>query len=288
MEANLAYKADDILGEGPVWAPDEQALYWVDILGKTLQRWEPKTDLYQNWKMPTDIGCFSLRAQGGAILGLRSGFAFLDFSSGEVIPLIDPEADQPSTRFNDGKCDRCGRFWAGTMDEKPPKTRGALYRFDPDQSYQKVIPGIGTSNGLGWSPDNRTMYYTDSEKRTIWAYDFDMESGAIHNQRIFAQTPSTYLPDGLTVDGNGYVWSAKWDGWKVVCYAPDGSVYLEVKLPVKRPTSCIFGGSEFRQLYITSASIGLTETELKEQPFAGSVFVLDCAVQGLPEPRFAG
>lgn len=288
MKAYLAYQANDVLGEGPVWVPEEQALFWVDIQRPSLQRWHPESGHYQNWKMPTDIGCFALRKQGGAVLGLRTGFAYLEFSSGTVTNLIDPEADKAYTRFNDGKCDRRGRFWAGTMDEVGSNTRGALYRLDTDGEYHQILPGIGISNGLGWSPDNRIMYYTDSVKRTIWAYDFDLDSGVITNQRVFATTPPSYVPDGLTVDSDGFVWSAKWDGWKVVRYAPDGSVDLEVILPVQRPTSCIFGGPELKHLYITSASVGLSKSEMAEQPQAGGVFVLESDAEGLPEPRFAG
>ena len=132
------------------------------------------------------------------------------------------------------------------------------------------------------------MYYTDSAKRTIWAYDFDLENGEISNQRVFVRTPADYVPDGLTVDAEGYIWSAKWDGWKVVRYAPDGSVDLEVHLSVQRPTSCTFGGSDLKQLFITSASTGLTETELQDQPLAGSVFVVDTDIPGISEPRYAG
>ena len=288
MDVQLAYQANDFLGEGPVWVPEEQALYWVDIQRPALQRWHPASGKYQDWKMPTDIGCFALREKGGAVLGLRTGYAFLDFSSATLSPLGDPEADQPYTRFNDGKCDRIGRFWAGTMDEDSPNTRGALYRLDPNGEYHKMQSGIGISNGLGWSPDNRIMYYTDSVKRTIWAYDFDLRNGSITNQRVFAQTPKAYVPDGLTVDADGFIWSAKWDGWKIVRYAPDGSVDLEVRLPIQRPTSCMFGGPELKHLYITSASTGLTEGELAEQPQAGCVFILEDVTQGLPEPRFAG
>ena len=288
MKVNVAYQSDDALGEGPVWVPEEQVLYWVDILRPALQRWHPASGAYQNWAMPADIGCFALREQGNAVVALRNGFAFLDFGTGHLTPIADPEAEIPSTRFNDGKCDRQGRFWAGTMDEEMPNTRGALYRMDADGSYQLMKPGIGISNGLGWSPDNQTMYYTDSGQRTIWAYDFDPENGAISNERIFAQTPQEYVPDGLTVDAEGFVWSAKWDGWKVVRYAPDGSVDLEVQFPVQRPTSCVFGGPELSQLFITTASVGLSESELQEQPQAGSIFMVETHTKGLPEPRFAG
>lgn len=288
MEVQLAYQANDILGEGPVWVPDEQALYWVDILRPKLRRWHPASGIYQDWTMPADIGCFALREKGGAVLGLRTGIAFLDFSNSAVTQLIDPEADLKFTRFNDGKCDRLGRFWAGTMDEESPNYRGALYRLDTNGEIRQMKPGIGISNGLGWSPDNRTMYYTDSAKHTIWAYDFNLRSGTITNQRVFARTPEGYVPDGLTVDAEGFVWSAKWDGWKVVRYAPDGSIDQEVPLPVQRPTSCMFGGSELKNLYITSATTGLTESELTAQPLAGGVLVLENDIQGLPEPYFAG
>ncbi len=138
------------------------------------------------------------------------------------------------------------------------------------------------------TPDNSIMYYTDSIKHTIWAYDFDLEAGTITNQKVFAQTPEAYVPDGLTVDAEGFVWGANWDGWKVVRYAPNGSIDQEVPLPVQRPTSCMFGGPELNQLYITSASVGLSESEMQEQPLAGSVFVVETNTQGLPEPRFAG
>ena len=287
MKAQLAYQIRNILGEGPVWDPPSQSLYWVDIYAPVLQCWHPASGAYRQWAMPSDIGSFALREQGGAVLGLRTGFAFLDFESGAVTPLVDPEADLPYTRFNDGKCDRRGRFWAGTMDEES-NTRGALYCLNPQGGCRQIKPGIGISNGLGWSPDNTVMYYTDSIKRTIWAYDFDLATGTISNERIFAQTPEAYVPDGLTVDAEGYVWSAKWDGWKVVRYAPDGRVDLEVQLPVQRPTSCNFGGPAMNQLYITSASVDLTEAELAGQPLAGSVFVLATEVRGLPEPHFTG
>jgi len=287
MNIQLAYFSKDDLGEGPVWSPDEQALYWVDILRPTLQRWHPESGQYRDWKLPSDIGSFALRANGGAVVALRTGFAFLDLETGQLTPIMDPEADQPFTRFNDGKCDRRGRFWAGTMDEESPNTRAALYRLDAAGNCQLMESGIGISNGLGWSPDNHIMYYTDSIKHQIYAYDFDFERGMIRNQRVFAQTPDDYVPDGLTVDLEGFVWSAKWDGWKVVRYAPDGSVDLEIQVPVQRPTSCAFGGPELKHLYITSARTGLTPEEIEKQPEAGCVFVLETDTQGLPEPRYA-
>ncbi len=151
MNVRLAYQSSDRLGEGPVWVSEEQALYWVDILRPALQRWHPASGAYKNWMLPSDIGCFALRQHGGVVVGLRTGFAFLDLENDELTPIIDPEADKPFTRVNDGKCDRRGRFWAGTMDEEVPNTRGALYRLDPELGCQQMIPGIGISNGLGWN-----------------------------------------------------------------------------------------------------------------------------------------
>ena len=287
MTTECAYQISNILGEGPVWCPLEQALYWVDIDGFLLQRWHPESEDYQSWPMPTHIGCFALREGGGGIVALRTGFASIDFDGGTLTPLFDPEADQPDMRFNDGKCDRKGRFWAGTQEDGLRAARGSLYRFSANHNCQKMRGEVICSNGIGWSPDNRTMYYTDSMKYEIYAYDFDPDSGEIENERIFAKDIDC-IPDGLTVDAEGCVWSAKWDGWKVVRYTPDGKVDSEITMPVQRPTSCMFGGPDLNLLYVTSASIGLSENDLQNGPLAGSVFVIETDTKGLPEPRFAG
>jgi L-arabinonolactonase len=286
MEVQIAIESQDQLGEGPVWDGVNGQFYWVDILGQTLQRWDPRTQDRKTWILPSDIGSFALR-HSGAVVALRSGIANLDFETGTVTPWFDPESDLDFTRFNDGKCDRQGRFWAGTMDEGGAQ-RGALYRIDQDHSYKKIRPKVGISNGLGWSPDNSIFYYTDSFTHTIYSYDFDTQTGEISNERVFARTPAEYVPDGLTVDADGYIWSANWDGWKIIRYAPDGKKDCEVAIPVQRPTSCIFGGPYLNDLYITTAGVGLTEEELGTQPLAGSVFVIRNAGRGLPEPYFGG
>lgn len=289
MQATVAYRAQDILGEGPLWSPDEQALYWVDIQRPALQRWHPASGDYRSWQMPSEIGSFALRESGGCVVALRTGLYFFDLRRGRLDLICDPEPDQPFTRFNDGKVDRQGRFWVGTMDEGfAEHRRAALYRLDPNGQCSRLRAGVGISNGLGWSPDNRVMYYTDSAEHSIYAYDFDPVAGQIANERLFAQTPAAFVPDGLTVDAAGYVWSAKWDGWKVVRYAPDGGVDLEIPLPVQRPTSCAFGGPTLQQLFITSARDGLSAAELAAQPLAGSLFVVETGVRGLLEPGFAG
>lgn len=286
MKIKVAYQAEDQLGEGPVWSMAEQALYWVDIERPCLQRWLPETGAYMAWTMPSSIGSFALRQQGGMVVALRDGLYFFDDDGGKLAPICRPEPDG-GTRFNDGKCDRHGRFWAGTMELKTRTPIGALYRLDSDGRCTLMRPNVTCSNGLGWSPDNGTMYYTDSPTRTIFAYDFDPATGSISRERVFAQDAEGF-PDGLTVDAAGFVWSAKWDGWKVVRYAPDGRVEREIPLPVQRPTSCTFGGPELDRLYITTARTGLAVEALAEQPLAGHLLVLETAVKGLPEPMFAG
>jgi sugar lactone lactonase YvrE len=287
MKPVCVFESQDVLGEGPVWDPEDQALYWVDIKERHLQKWTPATGDYRVWALPEEIGSFALRTSGGAVLALQTGFHALDFESGDVIPLFDPEADMPGNRFNDGKCDRAGRFWAGTMDNAEVEIKGALYRFDPDHSCRLVRPGAFISNGLGWSPDNRTMYYADSGKGNIYAFDFDLPSGAIAYERVFAALEQG-SPDGLTVDAEGYLWNAVWDGWRVVRYAPDGTIDQEIRMPVQRPTSLSFGGPDLDVLYVTSASINLPPETRQVQPLAGGVFAIYAGVRGLPEPRFRG
>lgn len=285
MQVEVAYQSKDILGEGPVWSVAEQALYWVDIQRPCLQRYDPATGTHTIWPMPSQIGSFALCQGGGFVVALQTGLAFFDGETAELTALIDPESDLAETRFNDGKCDRQGRFWAGTMGTIEGKPAGSLYRLDPDHTLHIMRRDVAVSNGLGWSPDDRTLYYADSPTYNIYAFDFEPETGDIRNERIFAHH-KTGFPDGLTVDAEGYVWSARWDGWQVIRLAPDGAIDRVIEMPVQRPTSCIFGGPALNQLYVTSARVGLKESELARQSLAGSVFVLEVAVPGLPEPLF--
>lgn len=288
MKVELVFASADILGEGPVWSVAEQALYWIDIKKPMLQRWHPESGMHQTWDVPAEIGSYSLRSQGGAILAMQNGFSFFDFADGVARHIADPEAHLPRTRFNDGKCDRKGRFWAGTMDnDETDFTMGSLYRVGHDLSVSKMRGNVGISNGLGWSPDNKTMYYADSPAKCIYVYDFDFESGQPTNERVFTKVDKG-VPDGLTVDSAGYVWNCQWDAWRVVRYAPDGSVDFILEMPVQRPTSCMFGGPDLRDLYITSASINLTEEERARQPGAGCIFRARTDVPGLPEQMFEG
>ena len=275
------------LGEGPLWNMDEQALYWVDIDDGRFQRYFPADGRVESFNVGLPVGVVRLRASGGLVMATRDGFAFWNPQTQSAEFIADPEAGKPDARFNDGVIDRRGRFWAGTI---APGMTSALYRLDPDLSVHTMETGVGVSNGIGWSLDDRTMYYTDSPRRVIYAYAFDAATGAIENRRPFVllgdDEPGS--PDGLAVDSEGFVWSARWDGWKVSRYDPTGKLEREIKMPVQRPTSCAFGGKQLDELYITSAWTGLNEEQRRTQPFAGDVFRLKTDVKGLPEPKFAG
>lgn len=278
-----------LLGESPVWCPVDKVLYWVDIKRPAVHRFNPVTASCQTWPMEEQVTAIGLRESGGGIVALRSGLATIDFHSGELCRFPAPVLNQPDMRFNDGRCDRRGRFWVGTLHEARQPETAALYRFDPDGRCTKMVGGVTVSNGIAWSVDNRTMYFADSWTRTIFNFDFDLESGSLHNQRVFAQLlEGSGVPDGATVDAEGFLWSANFDGGCVTRYAPDGGRDRVIEMPVQRPTSCAFGGEDFSTLYVTSASHGLTERQSIEAPLAGGLFAVDAGVKGLPEPRFAG
>jgi len=279
------------LGEGPLWNVQEQALYWVDIAGNCFYRYEPVSGKLARVDVGVPVGVLAMRAAGGLIMATKSGFAFWNRQDGLQF-IADPEADKPHTRFNDGAVDCQGRFWAGTMCELEPicpQPEGSLYRLDADLSLHVMETNVGVSNGIGWSPDQRLMYFTDSPLRLISVYDFDAASGAIEHRRPFVHTPAEKgVPDGLTVDSEGCIWSACWGGWKITRYDPDGKVERIVQLPVQYPTSCAFGGASLDELYITSAWTALSAEKRKHQPFAGDLFRLKVGIAGLEEPKFAG
>jgi sugar lactone lactonase YvrE len=278
-----------LLGESPVWCPVDKVLYWVDIKRPAIYRFDPAAGSSHSWLMPEPVGCIGLRQRGGAIAALRSGFAFVNFHTGEVCKLASQILNKADMRFNDGRCDRRGRFWAGTLHEARHPGTAALYRFDPDGRSTEMLGGVTVSNGIAWSPDNRTMYFADSWTRTIFSFDFDLDSGTLGNRRIFAQVPDgSGVPDGATVDAEGFLWSANFGGGCITRYAPDGTVDRAIQMPVQRPTSCAFGGEDFSILYVTSASLDLTDQQRIEAPLAGGLFAIDAGVKGLPEPRFAG
>jgi len=286
MQIEHVLAAQNELGEGPLWDYREQALYWVDLLQGRLFRLHPASGQLERFEVGLPIGCLALRAAGGLAMATRDGFALWDPATRELRLVADPEANRPDNRFNDGAVDPQGRFWAGTMGKGPV---GSLYRLDPDGSVHQMETGVTTSNGIGWSPDGRAMYYTDSPLHVIYAYDFDPASGEIANRRPFAHTPDEEgVPDGLTVDSEGCVWSARWGGWKVTRYDPAGQVERVIRTPVQYPTSCAFGGPNLDELYVTSAWIMLNEAERQQRPLDGDLFRIHPGVQGMPASLFGG
>jgi sugar lactone lactonase YvrE len=290
-EVEHVLAAQNKLGEGPVWSSEEQALYWVDIESNCFCRLYPTTGKYEVFDIGIPVGVLALRSSGGLVMATKNGFAFWDSQQG-LRWIADPEAHKPHTRFNDGAVDSQGRFWAGTMCGLPEmceEPEGSLYRLDPDGSIHTMETGLKVSNGISWSLDNKRMYLTDSPLHMIYVYDFDAATGAIANRRPFIHTPGEEgMPDGLAVDSEGCIWSARWGGWKITRYDPGGKVERVIQLPVQYPTSCAFGGEHLDELYITSAWTALSAEQRKLQPYAGDLFRVKTASKGLERPKFAG
>lgn len=272
------------LGEGPLWVVDTQMLYWVDILQNQVHKYHPDSKSHETITFEDYICALAPRESGGFLVASRKHLGFWDGLSAKVEPFEEVEADQPRARFNDGAVDPEGNYWIGTMN--PPEYKSSLYRMKPDQSIEKVIPNTGISNGIDWSPDSMTMYFTDSQASSIYAFDYDRATATTDNQRVFVKTPHKYAPDGLTVDAEGGVWSAKWDGHKVVRYKPDGEVDLEINVPTRFVTSLTFGGPDLRDLYITTA--WNSELNFNEDPVAGNLFHARVDVPGQAPSVFRG
>ena len=281
--------AGALLGEGPLWDAADRRLYWVDIKGRAVHRFDPATGNDTRWGVPSTVGSLARRTAGGLVVALRTGFHFLDLATGAVERVIEPELDRPENRFNDGKPDRRGRFWAGSMHDPETAPTGALYRLDSHGACHRMIDGLVCSNALCWSPDGRTMYHADTNRRIVWAWDSEPANGEIANRRVFAQlSGDDGAPDGATVDAEGFVWLAHWDGWCLTRHDPTGRVERTVRLPVQRPTCPAFGGPTLDVLYVTTATIGLSAEALAAQPWAGGILALDAGVRGLSEMRYPG
>lgn len=287
MELVHLIASQNALGEGPLWCPETGSLYWVDILGRTINRYNLKQRVHENFPQQEQISVIAFREKGGFVVAGENGFKFWSPDDNHLTPIDDPESGKQNARFNDGKVDRRGRFWAGTMT--PSGASSALYCMDRDLNVRLMAGGITISNGIGWSSDNKVMYYADTLHYVIHAYDFDLETGAITNRRDFFRVPEGIgVPDGLTVDKEDFVWCAFYGGSMVRRFNPFGEIDLEVPLPVSQPTSCAFGCETMRDLFITTAWDGLTDAERNEQPQAGDVFMLHTDVEGIPEPSFLG
>jgi sugar lactone lactonase YvrE len=290
VSVECAFEVRCTLGESPVWSARENALYWVDILEATIHRWEPGSGAHRTWQLPDVVGSMGLRERGGLVLAIKSGFHLFDLETGELTFLHHPEPDIPTNRLNDGKVSPEGRFWAGTMDDRPEKeSRGNLYRLDPDHRCTLMAGGVKVSNGLAWSPDGRTMYHSDSRGAAIYRYDYDLETGAIGERQLFVAMQAEWgRPDGAAVDAEGCYWSCGVSAGRLNRFSPSGELIQYLDLPVTHPTMPCFGGPDLRTLYITSLREGLSADELARTPLAGGLFKIEPGVAGTPTALYKG
>lgn len=276
------------LGESPVWCARTQVLYWVDVRAPALFRLDPATGETQQWPMPELIGGVALAAEGQLMLGLATGLFLFDPHSACITPYLAPEPIELGNRLNDTKCDRQGRLWTGSMRDFGAATTGSLYRV-AQRRATRVLTDITIPNGQSWSPDNATLYFADTREGRIRAYAFDAATGELGSMRVLVEAgvlPGR--PDGMTVDAEGFLWSARYAGGGIVRIDPDGNVERFLRLPVTQPSSVMFGGRDLDVLYVTTSRQKLTEAEVAKEPLAGALLAVRVDTKGLPEASFAG
>lgn len=291
MKTECVVPSRSQVGEGAVWDDRDQVLWWVDIPAGLIHRFDPSSGRNTKIDYGEPVGCLAVRESGGLILATKSGFCFFDPDSNKRQPIADPEAHLAMNRFNDGATDIKGRFWAGTMKDGGGAERmGRFYCLDTNLEVTPWKDGFFTTNGLAFSPDGRTMYFSDSNKavRTIWRASYDPDTGTPGEPEVFFDTRSVAgRPDGATVDADGCYWQAGIDGWQLYRITPEGRVDMTVDLPVERPSRPMFGGRDLDTLFVTSLGVGLSAE--RDQPEAGSLFAISgLGVQGLPQSRFKG
>ena len=275
------------LGEGPVWVVREQALYWLDIKGRKIFR-RDDSGAVAEWATPMRVGSLAPRSDGGFVAGTDRGFAHIDLETGSFVPFLNPETDRSTNRFNDGKVDRQGNFWAGTMDDQEKTASGALYRLGPDRSATRCDDHYRVTNGPAFSTSGTLMYHNDSALQQTYVFDLDAGGTPFNRRLLIDHSGRSGYPDGMTVDSEDCLWIAFWDGWCVRRFSAEGELIATHEVPVQRPTSCAFGGASLTDLFITSASIGLSNSERADQPCAGGLFMLDSGCAGVAEIPFAG
>ena len=285
VEVVLAANAD--LAESPVWDSEDDVLWWVDIFRGEVHRFDPSSGRDEKFQLAGPVGSLALRRSGGLIVALRDGLYTYQLG-GDVRPLALPEPERRHNRFNDGRTDRRGRFWVGSLHLDETEPTGALYRLDPDARCTRMADGIYASNGTAFSPDGRTGYHADSQRGVVWHFDCDPDSGALSNRRVFIEIERRQgAPDGAIVDRDGCYWLTHASGWRIVRYDPQGRVDRVLQLPVEIPTSAAFGGRDGRTLFITTARYSLSPEALSIQPLAGSILAIDVGVGGEADTRFA-
>ena len=289
QEWHLAVEAGDLIGEGPAWDARRACLLWTDIAGRRIHRLDPDSAEVWTRTLPQMAGAVLPRAAGGLVLCLQDGVYLTDSDDDEPRLLVPVESDEPSTRLNDVKTDRAGRLWGGTMALDAAADAGSFYRIEPDGRIETISAPVSISNGVDWSLDGSLMYYIDTSTGRMDVFDFDLQAGSATDRRPFIHfDESLGIPDGMTVDAEGGLWVAFYDGWAVRRFGPDGRLDRTIELPAARTTSCAFGGRRLDQLYVTSGRDGLSVSQLAAQPHAGGLFVIQPGVTGLPITPFAG
>ena len=289
-DISCVVRSGDRLGECVLWCPTTRKVWWLDILKPCLQSFDPATGAHKIYPLPgPNCGCAALRASSGFVLALDNGLHSFDPETGRLEFLFHPEPEPASNRYNDGRCDRRGRFWLGTMDCDIRGPTGSFYRLGPDRSTLKLFDGVTVPNSTAFAPDDRTLYFADTPKHTIWAFDLDIDAGAITNRRVFADlSQRNGLPDGSCVDAEGYLWNAEFAGRRITRYAPDGRVERTLDVPVTSPTCCCFGGDDLRTLYVVSSTHQHSAERKAAEPWSGGLLAIDVGVRGLPEATYGG
>lgn len=277
-----------IHAEGPIWAEQERKLYWTDIESRAVWLFDPQTGQTSSWAMPEKVCSLAFREQRGLLIAFESGLSFYDPDTGAQQRIVDVETDLPTTRLNDGRCDRQGRFVVGGYDSSA-KGLSAAYRLDADLSLHRLFGGLSSANSTCFSPDGRTMYYADTPQAVIWAFDYNLDTGEPSGRRVFCDfQDQPGLPDGSVIDADGCLWNAQWNGSRIARYRPDGTLDRVVEMPCRDVTSLSFGGRELDALFITTSRMTLSEEQARLQPLAGALLVTHPGVKGLPETRFRG
>ncbi len=288
-DAKLELQTEAHLGEGPVWDEAEQKLYWVDLLSGNLHRYDPDDGNNISYDIGEHVGAAVLRESGGFVLALASGFAFYDPDTGRIEPISKPESDKPGNRFNDGKCDPSGRFWAGTMAYDLKEGAGSLYCLTRDLKVKRKLSGITISNGLAWNRAADRFFYIDTPTGNVYSFQYNDQSGEITDkQTVFHVENEMGYPDGMTIDTEDKLWVALYAGGKVIRIDPvAGEIIYEIHLPVPKVTSCTFGGKELNELYITTCREHMTDEEIEKFPLSGSLFKAKLPFKGLPAERYS-
>ena len=294
MQPELLLDARADLGEGPAWDASRSLLYWVDIHTGRLHTYDPSEEIDHWVNVGESLGCVaprpvSLQARGTSlVIALNSGFMTFNLPSQRMVFLANPEPHLTGNRFNDGKCDPAGRFLAGTMDDAEKEASGSLYSYSPDGTLKTLLTGVRISNGLTWSPDYQTFYYIDTPTRQVTAFDYDLVTGNIANPRPVVNVPPKLgWPDGMASDSEGMLWVAMWGGAKLTRWNPATGQLLEaIPVPALNVTSCVFGGPDLTDLYITSARKGMSAEQLAKVPLSGGLFRIRTKMRGMPTFEF--